>query len=184
MRWRSPGMLLAAALSVAAAAGLTIGVLVFAPGAGRQLPPARACAYENVDACLLTGPSGVAGSAAQVWAGMEDASRATTARVSYLAVTGPATVANATPYLGSLLVRGCRVIVAAGAPERAAALADAPRYPKIRFVVTGTAPARANVTAVAFAPSGMRAAVASAVESGVRGAGGPCGFPVAPPAPI
>ncbi len=71
---------------------------------------------------------------------MEQASAATTARVSYLAVTGPATEAEAVPFAGSLLVRGCKVIVAAGAPERAAALADAGQYASVRFVVTGPAP--------------------------------------------
>ena len=110
--------------------------------------------------------------AAQVWAGMEDASAATTARVSYLAVTGPATEAEAAPFVGSLLVRGCRVIVASGAAEQAAVLADAGRYPGTRFVVTSAATGPANVTALAFTPSGLRAAVAAAVESGIHAAGG------------
>src|SRR5947208_6385650 len=60
--------------------------------------------------------------ASQVWAGMEDASRATSARVSYLAVTGPATQAQAAPFAGTLLVRGCKVVVVSGAVERAAVL--------------------------------------------------------------
>jgi basic membrane lipoprotein Med (substrate-binding protein (PBP1-ABC) superfamily) len=88
---------------------------------------------------------------------MEDASRATTARVSYLAVTGPATEAEAEPFVGSLLVRGCRVIVSSGAAEQAALLADAGRYPSTRFVVTSPATGPANVTALAFTPSGLRA---------------------------
>ena len=110
--------------------------------------------------------------AAQVWAGMEDASRATTARVSYLAVTGPATEAEAAPFVGSLLVRGCRVIVASGAARQAAVLADAGRYPDTRFVVTSPAVGPANVTALTFTTTGLRAAVAAAVESGVHAAGG------------
>jgi hypothetical protein len=141
---------------------------------GRVLPSARARAYENVDACLLTGSRGLADpSAAQVWAGLEDASRVTSARVSYLAVTGPATEAAAAPFAGSLLVRGCKVVVASGAAERAVALSEAARFTSVRFVVEGAAAdAPSNVTALAFMTSGLRAGVASAVEAGVRAAGG------------
>jgi hypothetical protein len=163
----------------AAVAGVGIGLaLSGAPlpwsAGGRALPPARARAYENVDACLLTGAKGLADpAAAQAWAGMEDASRSTTARVSYLAVTGPATEASAAPYVGSLLVRGCNVVVASGTAERAAALAQAGQFSSVRFVVTGAAAGSPpNVTALAFTPSGLRAAVASAVTDGVHAAGG------------
>lgn len=157
----------------ASAAGVTTGLLIAGSGGGTSLPPVRARVYENVDACLLTGKQGVSDpAAAQAWAGMEDASRATSARVSYLAVSGPATEADASTFLGSLLVRGCRVIVAWGAPERAAALAEARQFGRVRFVVAGNASGPANVTAVVFAPSGMRAAVAAAVESGIHSAGG------------
>jgi hypothetical protein len=140
----------------------------------RALPPARARVYENVDACLLTGAQGLSDrTAAQAWAGLEAASTATSARVSYLAVTGPATMAAAEPYAGTLLVQGCKVIVASGAAERAAALAEAGRFSSVRFVVTGAAAGSpANVTALAFTPSGLEASVASAVEAGVHAAGG------------
>ena len=90
----------------------------------------------------------------------------------YLAVTGPATQAGAAPFVGSLLVRHCRVIVAAGGPERAAVLADAARYPATRFVVTGAATGPPNVSALPFSTSGLRAAIASAVQAGIRAAGG------------
>ena len=143
-------------------------------GGGRALPPPRARVYENVDACLLTGARGIADpAAAQAWAGMRDASRATSARVSYLAVTGPATAAQAGPFAGSLLVGGCKVVVASGAAERAAVLAEAGRFGSVRFVVAGAAAhSPANVTALTFAPSGLRSAVASAVEAGVHAEGG------------
>jgi hypothetical protein len=155
-----------------AAAGVTGGLLIAGSG-GRALPPVRARVYENVDACLLTGRQGVSDpAAAQAWAGMEDASKATSARVSYLAVTGPATEANASTYLGSLLVRGCHVIVASGTPESAAVLAEARQFPRVQFVVAGNASGPANVTAVVFPTNGMRAAVAAAVKSGIRSAGG------------
>jgi hypothetical protein len=141
---------------------------------GRVLPPARARAYENVDACLLAGSEGLADpTAAQVWAGMEDASKATTARVSYLAVTGPPTEAAAEPYVGSLLVAGCKVVVASGSAERAAALADAGKFSSVRFIVQGAAGGSPpNVTAVAFASSGLRATMATAVTADVHAAGG------------
>lgn len=171
MRWSSRTVWLSAAVAIAA--GVAAGLAISSSGSGRALPPVRARVYLNVDACMLTGSAGVEDqTAAQMWAGMEDASRATSVRASYLAVTGPGTEANALPFLGSLLVRGCRVIVATGGPERAAVLADAPRFARVRFVVTGAASGPANLTAVVFTPSGLRAAVAAAVESGVRSAGG------------
>jgi basic membrane lipoprotein Med (substrate-binding protein (PBP1-ABC) superfamily) len=127
-----------------------------------------------VDACLLTGPQGLADpAAAQSWAGLQQASQATTARVSYLAATGPGTEAAAEPFAGSLLVSGCKVVVAAGAPERAAVLAEASRFAAVRFVVAGPAAGSpSNVTVLAFTPAGLQAAVASAVEAGVQAAGG------------
>jgi hypothetical protein len=141
---------------------------------GQALPPARTQVYENVDACLLTGANGLNDpQAAQTWAGMEDASKATTARVSYLAATGPATEAEAVPYVNTLLVQGCKVVVASGAPERAAVLADARLYTSVRFVVTGpAADSPSNVTVLVFTPDGLQAGVASAVEAGVHAAGG------------
>jgi len=162
-----------------AVAGVGIGLAVsggplpWSSGA-RVLPPVRARVYESVDACLLTGPAGLADPvASQVWAGMEDASKATSARVSYLAVTGPATQAEAAPFAGTLLVRGCKVVVASGAAERAAVLAEAARFTSVRFVVEGAAPGSpANVTALVFSTSGVRAGVATAVEAGVHAAGG------------
>ena len=107
--------------------------------------------------------------AAQAWAGMKDASRATSARVSYLAVTGPATVAQAEPFAGSLLVGGCKVVMASGA----AALAEARRFGSVRFVVAGPATASdPNVTVLTFTTSGLRSGVASAVEADVHAEGG------------
>jgi hypothetical protein len=175
---RLPGRWVLLALCVAVA-GVGIGLAVsgaplpWSP-AGQALPTPRARVYENVDACLLTGASGLSDPvAAQEWAGMEDASKATSARVSYLAVTGPATVAQAEPFAGSLLVSGCKVVVAAGAAPRAAALAEAGRFGSVRFVVTGPAAGSSpNVTALVFTSSGLRSGVASAVEADVHAEGG------------
>ena len=162
-----------------AVAGIGVGLAVSgAPlpwsGDGQALPPPRARVYESVDACLLTGARGLADpAAAQAWAGMQDASQATSARVSYLAVTGPATAAQAEPFAGSLLVGGCKVVVASGAAERAAALAEAGRFGSVRFVVAGPATASdPNVTVLTFTTSGLRSGVASAVEADVHAEGG------------
>jgi basic membrane lipoprotein Med (substrate-binding protein (PBP1-ABC) superfamily) len=139
---------------------------------GRALPPARARAYKNLDACLLTGSKGLAGTtAAQEWAGLENASRATDDQVSYLAAAGPATEADAAPYVGSLLDRGCKVIVAAGAPERAAVLAAAAGNPATRFVVPGPAQGPANLTALPFTTSGLTTAITTAVEAQLQATG-------------
>jgi basic membrane lipoprotein Med (substrate-binding protein (PBP1-ABC) superfamily) len=161
------------------AAGVAIGLafsgapLPWSSG-GQGLPPSRARAYENVDACLLTGARGLADpAAAQAWAGMQDASKSTTARVSYLAAAGPPTPAGAAPYVGSLLVSGCKVVVASGTAERAAALAQAARFSTVRFVVAGPATGSPpNVTALPFTSAGLRPAVASAVTDGIHAAGG------------
>jgi basic membrane lipoprotein Med (substrate-binding protein (PBP1-ABC) superfamily) len=145
------------------------------PGPARPAPRARA--YSSVKACLLTGAQGVAGSpATQVWAGMQDASLKTHAEVSYLAVSGPTTKANALPFLGSLLVEHCAVVVASGSAEQAAALADAAKFPAVRFVMAGAADdgpvGGSNVSAVsagsAGSSGGLRGAVEAAVEADVN----------------
>jgi hypothetical protein len=94
---------------------------------------------------------------------MEDASLSTRVRVSYLQVAGQATESNALPFLGSLLVRGCKVIVAADAPERSAVLRDALQFPAVKFAVVGGATFAPNVS-ILPASSGLRSAVAAAVE--------------------
>lgn len=167
------------ALGAAAVAGTVAGLLAtgtplpWSPG-GQALPPSRARAYHDATAaCLLTGKDGLADpAAAREWAGLEEASRATSDRVSYLAATGPATEAGTAPFVGSLLVRGCQVIVAAGTPERAAVLADAPRYPRTRFIVTGPASGPSNLTALAFTTTGVPATIATTVEADLNAAGG------------
>jgi basic membrane lipoprotein Med (substrate-binding protein (PBP1-ABC) superfamily) len=142
-------------------------------GGGSPAPAARARVYSSVKACLLAGAQGIVGSpAALVWAGMQDASLQTHAQVSYLAVSGPATKANAVPFLGSLLVMRCEVIVAAGSAEQAAVLADASRFPAVRFVMAGNTTdgpvGGTNVSAVSAGQSGgLRGAVAAAVAADV-----------------
>jgi basic membrane lipoprotein Med (substrate-binding protein (PBP1-ABC) superfamily) len=125
----------------------------------------RARQYRDVDACLLTDPHGLAGArVAPVWAGMQDASAATRIRVSYLAAQGEDTLGNALPYLASLLQRGCSVVLAADPTEVAAVAADAPKYPKVRFVVVGGAAPGSNVNQVnATQPATVQAQVKQAI---------------------
>jgi basic membrane lipoprotein Med (substrate-binding protein (PBP1-ABC) superfamily) len=150
----------------AAGTGMAVAAVAWLTG-GSRLPPARARVYSAFSACLLTGAAGVADPrVAPVWAGLEQASQATRAKVSFMQVTGPATVGNAMPYVGALGMRHCNVIVAAGPPEAAAVTAESARFPATRFVVVGGAGrARANVTVIAAgAPGAVQAGVASLVE--------------------
>ncbi|MFC0846015.1 BMP family ABC transporter substrate-binding protein [Streptomyces noboritoensis] len=132
-------------------------------------PDPRARQYKNVDACLLTGDKGVTEGTegAPAWAGMQDASKSTHARVSFVPVTGEQTTANATPFVNSLIQRSCDVVVAVGKAPVAAAEAAAKAHPKVRFVVVGGEAAAANVTAVKPG-DGVKADVARAVEQGVN----------------
>jgi basic membrane lipoprotein Med (substrate-binding protein (PBP1-ABC) superfamily) len=154
--------------------GAVLALAACGGGSAPAAPAARARVYTSFQACLLTDARGIsAAPAAQVWAGMEDASLKTGAKVSYLAVTGPATAANALPFLGSLLVRKCGVVVASGSPERAAALAVAPKYPGVRFALAGTAiqgpVAGGNVAVASAGQSGLRGRVAALIEADAGG---------------
>ncbi|MEV6547816.1 BMP family ABC transporter substrate-binding protein [Streptomyces sp. NPDC051597] len=159
-------------IAAGAAAAVVLGAVLFSvldkddkPGP----PDPRARQYRNVDACLLTGEKGVTEGTegAPVWAGMQDASKSTHARVNFVPVTGEQTQANATPFVNSLVQRSCDVIVAVGRAPVAAAEAAAKTQPKVRFVVVGGQAAAANVTAVKPGDS-VRADVDRAVRQGVN----------------
>ncbi|WP_329134976.1 hypothetical protein OG552_20440 [Streptomyces sp. NBC_01476] len=159
---------------VALAAVVTV-VLLAGSGSGRprELPPARARVYTEQQACLLTGERGLADpAAAPVWAGMQDASARTHAKVTYLAMAGEQSTGAAGPYLATLVERKCTVVLTVGAAPDGAAASAAAKYPGARFLVVGTAAGDgdgdgggggggANVTAVA----GTRTAVGTAVET-------------------
>lgn len=101
-------------------------------------PPPRAREYLEFTACLLTGPRGLqAPDAAPVWAGMQDASVATRAKVQYLSVTDPQTAENASAFLAGLAEGRCNLVFAAGELPAAAARKDAARYPGVAFYVLG-----------------------------------------------
>jgi hypothetical protein len=135
-RWR----IWAAATAVVVALGL--GVWWLWPSS-----PPRARPYLDWTACLLTDGRGTVGPpAAAAWAGMQDASSATHARVQHVPVAGGTTVGDALPYLAGLLQRRCAVVVAVGDAQVAAVATDAARYPAVRFVVVGGSASGGNVT--------------------------------------
>jgi hypothetical protein len=132
-------------------------------------PPPRARQYLDFTACLLTDERGITGPEAKpVWAGMQDASLATKAKVQYLAVAGPQTIDNAVPYANSLAQGRCDLVFAAGAVPAGAVGKAAPRFPGTRFIVVGDGPTAANVVAVSTAtPESIRPAVSRIVTDAV-----------------
>lgn len=164
-------LLLAGALVLAA----TVMAMLLWPSQKPPDPP-RARQYLEFTACLLTDERGLAGpEAAAVWAGMQDASLATRAKVQYLSITGPQTVDNASTFVASLAQGGCGLVLAAGELPIAAIGPGAERFPQTRFavvngerpVVRGQTPAP-NVTVVAGpSPTEVRAAVNQTVVASV-----------------
>jgi hypothetical protein len=149
----------------AAGAGLVVLGMVLAVvlwPRGRALPPARARVYSDASACLLTDASGVAGpQAAPVWTGMESASVRKRVKVSFLAVNGDDSVANAVPYVNTLVQRKCNLVIAVGASEVGAVRERAAAYPSVGFAVLGAGSGQ-NVTPIT-------ATSASAVSEAVDG---------------
>ncbi|MFI1764339.1 hypothetical protein ACH41H_20135 [Streptomyces sp. NPDC020800] len=95
--------LAAGALAVVGAL-VTTGALLLRHDDRPPIPDTRARHYTETDACLLTGKDGLNNStAADVWQGMQDASRTTHARVSYDQVTGEQSVGNTQPFLNGML---------------------------------------------------------------------------------
>jgi hypothetical protein len=149
-------------------AGCVAGGLVATASGPGATPPARARQYLAFTACLLTDSRGVAASpAAQVWAGMQDASLTTHAKAEYLPVYG-STAAAAQPYLTSLIQRSCGVVLAVGAPQVSAVTADAGRYPSVLFVALSRAPGSRHVTMVNPATGQVRATVSRLISAAVR----------------
>lgn len=124
------------------------------PGAVRIQPPVtRARTYSTYTACLLTGPKGLTDpAAAPVWAGLREASTATSAQISYLTMLGADTTANAEIYINTLALRGCSAILAAGTVPADGALKAAGSWPGHRVIAiepaSSTAKPPANLTVV------------------------------------
>jgi len=151
---------------VVAVAGLA---WVFWPAAPPE-PAPRARQYLEYTACLLTGERGLTDTAAgPVWAGLQDASLATHAKVQYLAITGPQTVDNGVPFLNTLAQTGCNLIFAAGDVAVATVDKGATNFPDRRFYPVGGGSAHANVFPITTTgPDGVRAAVSTTLTDAVR----------------
>lgn len=171
------------AVGVALAAIVT-GFLLYDHGSSRPpIPATRARHYTETDACLLTDRNGInTKAAAAVWQGMQDASLATHARVSYSSVTGEQSTANARPFLNAMLQGSCEVVLAVGDPEVKAAREATGRYSKLGFVLVGSGSGsgseggskdKAGADNVAWVPAGagLRAGVAAAVKRAVDAQG-------------
>lgn len=167
------------------ATGVGVGAVVMVAGTSWALwpssepsaSPPRARVYKDVDVCLLTDAQGIAGGPGrQAWQGLQDFSKKTAVRVSYVPVVGPPTTTNATAYLAGLMQRRCRVVVAAGSAQVDAAKAAAQRSPDTGFVlvvskVPGQAGAPkdpANLVSVDAADHGLAGSVSTAVSRLVR----------------
>ncbi|MFM9448243.1 BMP family ABC transporter substrate-binding protein [Streptomyces acidiscabies] len=131
-------------------------------------PDTRAREYRDVDACLLTGEDGIARGtvAATVWDGMQQASKETRARVTYVPVTGEQSADNARPFVNGLVQRQCDVVLAVGTPQVRAAEAAAGQHPSVPFVVVGGGEATRDNVTVVRPGEGLK----SAVVKEVRGA--------------
>lgn len=144
--WRS----LSSLLALGCAAALVILLLP-----SHQSPEAfnpRTHTYTEHSACLLTDAHGITSTTAgAAWAGMQQATKTTAERTSTLPVTGAQTLQNAETYLNTLALRGCQVIIGAGALPGQALAARATAYPHIQFIaVADAAPTQkaTNLTAV------------------------------------
>jgi hypothetical protein len=140
----------------AAGALLAIAVLAWVlwPGPNNPQPTAaRARPYLAYTACLLTGELGLTDpDAAPIWAGLQDASLATHAKVEYLAVTGPQTVDNAVTYVNTLAQTRCNLVIAAGAVPTGAVQRAAPTFPHTEFYAVDVQVGTSHVHTIAGGP--------------------------------
>jgi hypothetical protein len=153
---------------VLAGAVVLVGLVVFLGWpSGRQLPPPRARVYTDFSACLLTDAGGVSGAAAApVWAGMQAASVKTSGKVSYLAVSGPDTQANAVFFVNTLVQRRCDLILAVGPTEVAAVRTQARTFGAVQFVVVERTAAAGGTSAnVSTVEASSDTTVSSAIEA-------------------
>jgi basic membrane lipoprotein Med (substrate-binding protein (PBP1-ABC) superfamily) len=127
----------ATAIGASATGAVLVGLAIWAlwPSAP-QSPTARARVYRDLDVCMLTDSKGITSTpAAPAWQGMQNYSHATAVRISYLPVIGPATAQNASQYLAGLIQRRCRVIIAVGKSQAAAAQTAAKSHPGTGFIL-------------------------------------------------
>jgi basic membrane lipoprotein Med (substrate-binding protein (PBP1-ABC) superfamily) len=96
---------------------------------------------------------------------MEAASVRTRTKVSYLGVAGDDSIANAVPYVNTLVQRRCGLIIAVGSSEAGAIQQRAAAFPAVRFAVVGSGSGQ-NLTAISSgSPETLTAAADQLVAS-------------------
>jgi basic membrane lipoprotein Med (substrate-binding protein (PBP1-ABC) superfamily) len=131
----------------------------------------RARQYLAFTACLLTDDKGVNGPPARpLWAGMQDASLATHAKVQFLEVSGEQTTANAATFVASLAQGHCDLVFAAGQAPAAAVRDVATSFPDVRFYLVDEPNPRGNLSSVdGDTAESIRVAVAKTVTDAAKG---------------
>jgi hypothetical protein len=120
------------------AAFLVAAVVIVLAWPKTEADPPRARQYIEFTACLLTGEAGITDATAiPAWDGLQEASLATHAKVQYLAITGPQTIDNGTPFVNTLAQTGCNLIFAAGQVAVASIDNGAHNFPQQDFYPIG-----------------------------------------------
>lgn len=141
--------------------GVALAIWLWSSGS-RELPPSRATEYKDFQACLLTGPQGLADpKVTPLWDGMHDASKTTQAKVSYLATDN----SDPAPFVTTLLQRKCNIVITIDAAHNAAAAQLAPKHPEVRFAQVGGSSTVSNVAALPSNSAEQKAAVAQLINS-------------------
>jgi basic membrane lipoprotein Med (substrate-binding protein (PBP1-ABC) superfamily) len=126
--------------------GLVLAVVSWFAWTGPQAEAPRARVFRDYDICLLTDGSGLNDAhASAAWKQLQETSTRTNARVSYLPVTGEQTEARAAQLLATQVQQRCRVIVATGVNQIAAANNSRQSYPGV-FFLPSTDPAGEDLT--------------------------------------
>lgn len=159
---------IAAGIAIGAAIGVICAAIAATWALWPSSPPTaapRARVYRDLDVCLLTDAHGISSDqTSRVWQGLQDFSARTAVRVSYVPVVGPASTENASQFLAGLVQRRCRVVVAVGPAQVAAAEAAAQRSPGTGFLLVGASRrSQPNVASVNPADPGLPDGVATAV---------------------
>jgi basic membrane lipoprotein Med (substrate-binding protein (PBP1-ABC) superfamily) len=130
-------------------------------------PEPRARQFLELTACVVTDERGVSGpEAAEVWAGLGEASKATRVQTEYMAVQGEPTLENARAYVNGMAVGHCDLLFAVGEVQVNAVEDTAEHFPKVRFYTLGGRDVGGNVTRV---DGEVRAAVRQIVINAVAG---------------
>jgi basic membrane lipoprotein Med (substrate-binding protein (PBP1-ABC) superfamily) len=161
-RWRWWG--LGATVAVVAIA------VLWAAWPAPQAPAPRARQYLDVTACLLTDEHGLSGpTASGVWAAMQDASAATRVRVQYRTPAKTETAEDVAPYLTSMALARCDLIVTTDRASATAAQRAAKQFPRTTFYVIGGDHRESNVIPIGGTGDQVPAQVRAAIVERVRG---------------